>query len=123
MAPNGGKAPNDQNWQGLQREKRDGELYSQLCAPHGRRNQRNETGNKPDHEPDPADWNPDRLRGQVVVGNRPECATGLGTLEEDREAGDQNASDKTAPDVQLVDQNSTRKVTFEQEPGVRREQP
>src|SRR5439155_23657586 len=43
--------------------------------------------------------------------------------EEDREAGDQNAGDKTAPDIQLVDQNSTRKATFEQEPGVRREQP
>ena len=124
MAPGiGGKAPNDQNRQGLQREKRDGELYAQLGTPHGRRNQRNETGDKPDHEPDPADWNPDRLRGQVVVGNRPECATGLGTLEEDREARDQNAGDKAAPDIQLVDQNSTGKEIFKQEPSVRRKQP
>src|SRR5260370_14545074 len=88
---NGGKAPNDQNRQGLQREKRDGELYAQLGAPHGRRNQRNETRNKPDHEPDPADWNPDRLRGPVVFGNRPESATGLVTLGEDHAAGEQNA--------------------------------
>src|SRR5439155_13878878 len=106
---NGGKAPDDQNRQGLQRQKSDGVLYAQLGTPHGRRHQRNETGNKPDHEPDPADWYPDRLRGQVVVGNRPECATGLGTLEEDREAGDQNTGDQAAPDIQLVDQNSTRK--------------
>src|SRR6266404_330741 len=120
---NGGQAPDDENRQGLQRKKRDGELYAQLGTPHGRRNQRNETGSKPDYEPDPADWNPDRLRGQVVVGNRPECATGLSTLEEDREARDQNAGDKAAPDIQLVDQNSARKATFEQEPGVRREQP
>src|SRR6478735_1746543 len=120
---NGGKAANDQNRQGFQCEKSDGELYAQLGTPHGRCNQRNETGNKPNHEPDPADWNPDRLRGQVVVGNRPECATGLGALEENRQAGDQNAGDKAAPDIQLVDQNSTRKEVFEQEPGVRRKQP
>ena len=59
----------------------------------------------------------------MVVGNRPECATCLGTLEEDREASNQNAGDKAAPDIQLVDQNSTGKEVFKQEPVVRRKQP
>src|SRR5262249_47667294 len=44
-------------------------------------------------------------------------------LEEEREAGDQNACDQSAPDIQLVDQNSTRKETLKHEPGVGWKQP
>ena len=102
----------------LQRQEGDGELHAELGAPDGGRNQRDQAGDQPDHEPDPADGDADRLRRGVVVGNGAQRAARLGVLEEDGKARHQHAGDQTAPDVELVDQNAARENALADDPGV-----
>ena len=51
----------------------------------------------------------------MVVGHGPQRATDAGALEEDRQAGDQQARDHRRPDVELVHQDTAVEQRFENE--------
>ncbi len=117
-----GETADDEHRQRLEREERDRELHAELGAPYGRGDERDEAGDEPDDEPDPRDRNANRLRGGMIVGDRTQCAAGLGALEEHGETRDKHAGDQPAPDVELVHQDATGEKALAEEPCVGREQ-
>ena len=61
------EAAKDHDRQRLQRDQRHRKLHSEFRTPHDAGHQRDKAGDGPDDDPDPVQWNADRLRGLMIV--------------------------------------------------------
>src|SRR5260221_615220 len=101
-----GEAAEDEHGQRLQGDQRQRELHAEIAAPHNAGDEADDAGDRPDDDPDGLQRNADAERRLMVVGDRPQGAADGGLLEEDGEAGDQDAGDGGGDEIELVDQDA-----------------
>src|SRR6185437_2297402 len=101
-----GETAEDEDGQRLQGDQRERELHAEAAAPHDAGDEADDAGDRPDDDPDGLQRDADAERRLMIVGDRAQGAADAGLLEEEGEAGDEDAGDGGGDEVELVDQDA-----------------